>query len=874
MDSPRRLSPLEIGVTVLLLAAAWGFLGSYVRPQLLFLDTMISGGDTPSFLRPVHHLRDVLLPAGMPLGWDLGNFGGYAPYQFYFLPPSLLILALSVALPLNVAFKIVTATGVYLLPLASLLSLRALGYATPVPALGAVASLVFLFNEGNSMWGGNIPSTLAGEFAHSMGFAFAVLFFGRLYQGIQEQRAWRSNAIILAVAGLSHPVAFINAVMPGLYFLLDRKHFARNLRYLVIVYGGATLLMGFWLVPLIAKLGYATSINWKWIFHSVWDVLPKMLWPVFWLAGANALWVLVLLPILRRVAPSWFPSASADGAARYLMFGVLITLVCFFNATEVGLPEIRFVPFVYFLLVLLVLDLVSRVLPLSRIPVLAAIPLAAGVLAWVHANTSFIPAWISWNYEGAERKPSWELLQAVTGSVKGTIRDPRVAYENSPSHERFGSMRIFEDMALMTGRATLEGVLLQTAVTSPFIYWLQSQISKAGTGVIPGYSYPSLDPVRGTPRLELFNASDIITVTPEVQKALDGDPRWERKFTRAPYVVYHRKDFDGHYVRVPKFQPVLLDTPQWKKEFHRWFANENFLDVPLVHGDSVPAADRALFPLTAKISTDLPRQPLDNSACRIDEQVDHLAIEFTTTCPHLPHWVSVSYFPNWRVEGARGVYLASPAFMMVIPDGPRVRLVFRRIAADWLGIVFSLAGIVACVVPALRRVPASLPRNAFVGRLEGAQPYLVGVTVLAVLGITTVSVARDMLPTIYYQRGWKAFEKQDYVTSLSYFGKAKFWGGESNTAADATFFHAASLLRSNKPAEAMEGYLDVIKHFPDCMWVAESHYHVALCLRQMNRLDEARAKFEWVVKTYPGNRWAGYAADQLKTLPPPKPATP
>ncbi|MCI0410393.1 MAG: hypothetical protein L0191_17830, partial [Acidobacteria bacterium] len=173
----------ELAVTGCLVGLAWAFLLYHFKPSLLWLNTMISGGDTPSFLRPVHHLRDVLLPAGNPQGWDLGNLGGYAPYQFYFLPPSLAIIALSTVIPLNVAFKLVTAAGTFLLPLTTMLALRGLGYVSPVPGLGAVASLIFLFNEGNSMWGGNIQSTLAGEFAFSLAFSLAVLFLGLLYRG-------------------------------------------------------------------------------------------------------------------------------------------------------------------------------------------------------------------------------------------------------------------------------------------------------------------------------------------------------------------------------------------------------------------------------------------------------------------------------------------------------------------------------------------------------------------------------------------------------------------------------------------------------------------------------------------------------------------
>jgi len=852
MTERRGLAWAELAVTTCLLGLSWAFLLYHVKPSLLLLDTMVSGGDTPSFLRPVHHLRDVLLPAGNPQGWDLGNLGGYAPYQFYFLPPSLASIALSTVIPLNVAFKLVTAAGTFLLPLMTMFALRALGYVSPVPGLGAVASLIFLFNEGNSMWGGNIPSTLAGEFAHSLAFALAVLFLGLLYRGIEEERGWRSPAAVLALTGLCHPVAFLNAATPGLFFLFDRSRFVRNLRYLVAVYGVAVLLMAFWLLPLIAKLGYATSINWKWSFQSWRELLPRIFWPVAALAALNVLWMAL------RPRP-------ADRPARYLLFAAVSAAVSFFNATEVGLPEIRFIPFVYFLAILLALDLVARLLPATRAGLLGALPVAAAILVWVHVNISFIPNWIRWNYEGVERKASYSVLRSIADAVRGTISDPRVAYENSPLHDRFGSMRIFEDLPLLSGRATHEGVLLQTAVTSPFVYWLQSQISKQGSGVIPGYSYPTVDLSRATPRLQLFNVSDMIAVTPEVTTALDADPRWERIFSNPPYVIFRLKDADRHYVRVPRYRPVLVESGPWKKAFHRWFATDAALDVPIVAASHVPPAERARFPLVSRSPSELPHEPL-TAHCRIHERVDHLAIEFTTTCPTLPHLIAISHYPNWQAEGASHVFLVSPAFMLVFPDGHHVRLTFRRIAVDWLGIFLSVIGLGLCLVPTRRPLARKEPLGAPARVLTAAHPYLIRGTVIVVLAATAWNMTRDLGPSFFYQRGWKAFERHDYTTARRHFERAIFLGGASNTAADSTFFRAASLLRAGNPAAALAGYEAVIDQFPDSVWVAESHYHVGLCLRQLGHLNEAKDRFRYVITTYPGNRWVCFSDEQLREI--------
>jgi len=850
---PRDRRWLDRATTVLVLVGVWAFLLYYYKPSLLLLDTMDAGGDTPSFLRPIHHLKDVLLPAGNPQGWDLGNFAGYAPYQFYFLPPSLLIVALSYVVPFDVAFKLVSVLGVFLLPLTTTIALAALEFPFPVPALGAAASLLFLFNEGNSMWGGNIPSTLAGEFAHSISFALCVLFMGLLWRGVRRQRGWRGLGALLALTGLCHPIGFLNAAGCGIFFTLRREGFARNLRFLLLVYATAVLCMGFWIVPLVAKLPYATSINWVWHFNSVWDVLPPILYPAFVLAAVDAVWLVV------RRHPD-------DARARYLLTAGVVSIVFFVNATEVGLPEIRFVPFVYLIVILLSVDLLARVLPLRIAPHLAAVALSAGLVAWTYAHVTFIPTWIKWNYEGLQRKASWPVLQGLMNTVRGTVRDPRVAYENSPLHDRFGSMRVFENMALLSGRSTLEGVLLQTAVNSPYIYWLQSQISKQGSGVIPGYSYPSLDIAHATPRLALYNVSDMIAVTPEVSKQLEADARWQRTLWMPPYSVWHLKDANPHYVRVPQFRPVLLDTPRWKKDFHRWFATDAALDVPIVALDGVPPGERARFAATVATSpTELPREPID-AGCQVDEHLDHMDIEFTTSCPGRPHIVKVAWFPNWHVEGASRIYLVSPGFMLVYPDGPHVRLTYRRVASDWIGLAMTAVGVGLCLVARRRSAPLGEPAAAVWRGLEAAWPALVGAGLVVVVGATAYDSVKDFIPPWFYQRGWKAFEAKDYPTAMRDFGWAIRLGGETATAADATFFRAASLLRAGQPADAMQGYLDVIARFPDSMWVAESHYHVGLCLRQLGRRAEAARKFQQVIDDYPGNRWAGFAKEQLDQM--------
>src|SRR6185503_12935369 len=181
----------------------------------------------------------------------------------------------------------------------------------------------------------------------------------------------------------------------------------------------------------------------------------------------------------------WRDAPESRRPVLYLLFGFLMSVVAFVNATSLGLPDVRFVPFAQFLLLLLAADLVGR--GLARLPLapLPALALALLTLTGVDWFMGFIPSWVRWNYEGVERKAGYPALVELADALRGSMRDPRVGYEFSPTYGSMGSMRIFESLPLLAGRATLEGLLLQTPVTSPFIYYMQSQVSERGTSVIP-----------------------------------------------------------------------------------------------------------------------------------------------------------------------------------------------------------------------------------------------------------------------------------------------------------------------------------------------------------------------------------------------------
>src|SRR2546421_85839 len=78
----------------------------------------------------------------------------------------------------GVAFKVVTILGLLSLPVCAWAFGRLSGMRFPGPAVLAIATVPFLFDRGFTIYGGNIASTLAGEFSFSISPSLAFLFLG------------------------------------------------------------------------------------------------------------------------------------------------------------------------------------------------------------------------------------------------------------------------------------------------------------------------------------------------------------------------------------------------------------------------------------------------------------------------------------------------------------------------------------------------------------------------------------------------------------------------------------------------------------------------------------------------------------------------
>jgi len=643
-------------------------------------------------------------------------------FQFYFPLPFILMVALGNLIPLEVAFKLVTVLGVFTLPFTTYFCMRLMGFRFPMPVFAATFTLPFLFQESHSMWGGNIPSTLAGEFSYSISLSLTVLFFGTLYRGLIDKKHILRNALLLAAVAFTHVITLLWAVSSSTFFIASNKKGAfQRMFHMGKLYVLAFMLTGFWTIPLISRIGYTTPYDITWNISE--DVLPPILWPFLLLSCVG------------------FFVGVSRGEYRMLFFtyATVVSSVYFIIAQPLGLVDIRFIPFIYLTLMFFAAYGLAEALRSNKAVKLFPFLVLGLTLFWVDANKTIVTGisvtgidlergrlmnrenpiefhldqvwpqlmnwkyggytafWVQWNYEGYEAKPLWKQFRAVNDFLRGGYSDPRAQFEHNDKHDSAGSVRAFENIPLFSGRSILEGLYMSSIETSPFMFYIQSEISEQQSCPFYAvYQCTEFNLENGTKHLKMFNVRYIVARSRTLKDAFRENSEWRLAFSDDPYEVWELTTNPDHYVTVPANQPILLRTGDWKGISYEWFKRLDLVDVPLVFKDSVDSTDIGRFntffdaPSVATLDS-LPMKPL-NLDCKIDEKLGQDTIEFTTDCVGRPHIISVSYYPGWKVDGADRIYLVSPSFMLVYPNQNRVRLVYGKTFEDWAGMLLSLSG--------------------------------------------------------------------------------------------------------------------------------------------------------------------------------------
>ncbi len=720
-----------------------------LHPSLLFSNTTTTGGDTGAhFIMPAY-LRDHLLPAARLTGWDPGWYDGYPIYTFYFVVPDLLAALASYVIPYGIAFKMATILGSVLMPVGAWACGRLFGLRSPIPAALAASTLPFLFDYTWTIYGGNLFSTLAGEYAYALAIPLALVFLGLFARGLRTGRGRAWAAIVLALTILTHLVPAALALVGALLLLVlelmgsrisddgaardappDRR---RALWWASSTVGLGVALSSWWLVPFLYDNGYATQMGYQNVTTFGTLLFPRAdLWAILAaavavvvalvtrsrfgilfsaLGGLSALGLVVdpqgaLYNV--RLLPLWFLCV-------YLMTGWLAAVavrqvvsmwrrrrdwVGSFESPPV-VHRYRFGPAALVGPLVVLLGALAVVIPPFVVPA-SALPSPPG------ANQ--VSAWASWNYSGYEGKAAYPEFHALmTTMTRVGRRDGcgRAMWEYNANEDRFGTPEALMDLQYFTGGCidSMEGLLFESSATTPYHFLNQAELSLQPSNPMVGLPYGPVDVPLGIEHLQLLGTRYFMAYSPQVVSAALSDPALRLVAKTGPWRSFYggqllTTTWDIFEVRhsapvvglanLPAVERGISNAqPSWLGPSVAWYDNPRAWAVELA------ASGPADWPRIA-IGAAPPRVPV--RAARVTRIVEgNDTIRFHVDRLGTPVLVKTSYFPNWVASGASGPWRVTPNLMVVVPTSHDVTLSYGMGTAGRLGDAITGAAVLAMV---------------------------------------------------------------------------------------------------------------------------------------------------------------------------------
>jgi hypothetical protein len=788
-----------------------------LHPRLIFANNTPTGGDFGAHVWGPAYLRDHLLPR--LTGWSMDWYAGLPTYRFYMVVPALAIVALDALVPYGVAMKIVAVAGPVALPWCAWRFGRLARLPFPVPEAFAVASTIFLFDESFTIYGGNIASTMAGEYSFAIALSLAMLAFGLVFRGLETGRGMVLASVVLALSALSHGIVLL-FVFGGVALMLPFWPNRPALRFGAGTIGFGTLLSAFWVLPFVSNHAYMTDMKyeprpsgatdsfWKMYFplHPSLDALITVLAVVgavsfirrrhrvgtwlsvyavvltiaVWVARESLpviglLWNPRVLPFLYLVRYLLFAQGCIVGCAflaRSLMLdrevqipepvpagsqsslsgatdlspsddGASVASVALDASDASDAPDVPVAPAVRtvivrpprvddkpwftvgFLAAFAIVTAVAIGFRFQELPFGRTVAAEDGTSRYQwgpfstkSSNDGFVDGWARWNFTGYEGKPAYGEYHEVVQTMARLGADPahgcgRALWENNSATNAYGTTMGLMLLPFWTDGCigSMEGLFFEASGTTPYHFIAASAMSKQSSNPVRELRYDDNDAQRGVRYLRELGVRYFLGFTPEAVAEARGVDGLVEVASAGPWRVFEVEETE---LVVPlDVQPVDVEhragdpRERWLEVGTSWLQNpEDWAARPVDGGpDSwqrvdavVDEARREGLPGESWRSVDVvvPSETID--VVRLpqvkvsDVAIGRESVSFSVDRTGVPVLVRVSYFPNWRVDGALGPWRAAPNMMVVVPTERDVRLEFGPSIRDRASYATTLAG--------------------------------------------------------------------------------------------------------------------------------------------------------------------------------------
>ena len=751
-----------------------------VNPDgLLFTLSTPTGGDLGAHIWGPAFLRDELIPNFRLSGWSPDWYAGFPAYHFYMVVPMLFIVLLNVGLVLplvilgvlasslllfkllttkpkhwqlfsfvavcflllvipihyGLAFKFITVIGLLIMPLAAWKMGRLAGLdSTPSALLGA-STLAFIFDQSFNIMGGNLLSTMAGEFAFTLALVCFLIYVGFLIKGVEDGTGRSKAALFLALTGLCHLLVAFFAVLVSLVAVATRPSKA-SFRWLTTVALLSGSVSAFWVLPFWWQRAHLNDMGWEkltsyssylWsrdelaadflknepplqlvivaaIVGALFSVIFKRrLGTVLAISAGITALVFVYMPEGRlyngRLLPFYYLSAYLLAALALAEFFRLLGGVIsrgtskdrtLGNLAEAGFGFLAVVSLIFYFATPL------RVLPGGS--------MEGNTYRWMGIETENLNvgrSWVSWNFSGYEERVGdangggWEELVDFVVTMDDLGKEygcGRLMWEYSPELVRYGTPMAPMLMPHWTDGCigSMEGLYFESSSTTPFHFLMQSELSKEPSRAQRDLPYRSFNIDSGIDHLQQFGVSYYASSSELATDEALKHSLLVEVARSGPWTIFRIKN--SELVTSLDLEPVTingLNHSEWLVPAIDAFQKGSSEVTRTLGGmDTWQQLDQSQLPELRPLP-EVKISEIKNGTDYVNFKVDQVGI---------PVLVKTSYFPNWKAKGAYGPWRATPNLMVVVPTEEEVELNYERTKIEVTAMAITFLGLVSLIV--------------------------------------------------------------------------------------------------------------------------------------------------------------------------------
>ena len=700
----------------------------FLRIDLVFANNTPTGGDMGAHIVAIDTFIKEFMPNFQINGWSNDWFGGYPLYYFYFPLPAIITFFLNLIFPFGIAFKIMVVLSIILV----VYSIEKLMRKTSnqISIYGATAGLFYVFTESFTIYGGNLASTLAGQFSFGYSLAFANLSIFYLLKSNNNFR-FPISSIFLALCLLSHLIPFIIYSPIYAFYWLSRK---QNFNQKILSISIFLALVSRWSASLIMNLEYTTNMSYT-PFSRIEDLIKKDILPIiFILIGLlitkhknliknKTLNLFELYLIFSSILLYFFVPEGALWNGRLVPFFNLGIIFLFFKALEIFIEDIYlyqqglnvltvlffggtiyclyifyekwsanqsylnvYVPIILLIIIFAIINLNNVVIQLNML-----------IVSIIFSTVSFLPHWLNWNFTGYEGKNDWNQIQSLYTKLEN-LKPGRIMWEPNSDMNKYGTPMTLMTLPYFTKHTSMEGLYFDSSITTPFHFISVSGLAKRPSNPVGGLSYINNKFDQGVDYLYDLGIDYFISYTEEIESKAMSSDRLNFLFSSEPFSVFEVSSSKVELINqdIEVFSKVNKQEGILSSVF-RDTNITNFFEKAYENFDELD--EKRIVEVSNKILI----QPSNNNNLEVtDIRITNRKISFFTNNPGELHLIKVSYFPNWSISNGLGPFRTSPSFMSVIPNQEYVEINFVKTSLEKNSFYFSIFSLLLSLIILIR----------------------------------------------------------------------------------------------------------------------------------------------------------------------------